>query len=250
MTRHKQIVLAALALLACLLWFEFTPTDLWLQQQFYDSATGHWLWDRDEPVLRFLLYDGIKKLFILFALGLLVALLFYRKSALVHNYRKGILVVLLSLFFLFHSRRNRIRGLWFRIASGWITGGYKMVIGDHFLSHTVHVAGLVADQPGRAGHATGMDGTGCGWEVVAWSCTIAHQQPASGLRGQPRCQRRGGQYRAEQLAAIDTECGMYRLPGQAGVLTDHPAHDGLKTGPADWQTPAGPTGSRPAGRRC
>lgn len=202
MTPHKQIVLTTLVLLACLLWFEFTPTDLWLQQQFYDSATGHWLWDRDEPVLRFLLYDGIKKLFILFALGLLVALVFYRKSALVRNYRKGILVVLLalmivplvigtlkatsnvacpraltefggsvphvsvfrhypaglkpasrqkcypaghasggfalmSLFFLFHSRRNRIRGLWFGIASGWITGGYKMVIGDHFLSHTV-----------------------------------------------------------------------------------------------------------------
>jgi len=202
MTPRKQIILTTLALLGCLLWFEFTPTDMSLQRLFYHSATGRWLWERDEPVLRFLLYDGIKPLFILFALGLLVALVFYRRSALVRKYRKGMLIVLLSLmvvplvigtlkatsnvacpkvltefggtvphvtvfqhypadrkpatrqkcypaghasggfalmslFFLFHSRRNRIRGLWFGIASGWITGGYKMVIGDHFLSHTV-----------------------------------------------------------------------------------------------------------------
>ncbi|HHJ34498.1 MAG TPA: phosphatase PAP2 family protein, partial [Gammaproteobacteria bacterium] len=44
---------------------------------------------------------------------------------------------LMSLYYLFHSRRNRRRGLIFGFTIGWLMGGYKMLIGDHFLSHTV-----------------------------------------------------------------------------------------------------------------
>jgi len=44
---------------------------------------------------------------------------------------------LMSLFFLFKRRRNRLLGLAVGISSGWATGGYKMLIGDHFLSHTI-----------------------------------------------------------------------------------------------------------------
>lgn len=43
---------------------------------------------------------------------------------------------LMSLFFLFKKKRNRFLGLGLGVILGWITGGYKMIIGDHFFSHT------------------------------------------------------------------------------------------------------------------
>jgi len=44
---------------------------------------------------------------------------------------------LFSLFFLFKKRRNKFIGLGIGFLTGWSMGLYKMVIGDHFLSHTV-----------------------------------------------------------------------------------------------------------------
>ncbi len=44
---------------------------------------------------------------------------------------------LLSLFFLFKKRKNRFIALFSATIIGWALGGYKMLIGDHFLSHTV-----------------------------------------------------------------------------------------------------------------
>jgi len=44
---------------------------------------------------------------------------------------------LLSLFFLFKRRRNKIVALLGALTVGWSMGLYKMMIGDHFLSHTV-----------------------------------------------------------------------------------------------------------------
>ena len=44
---------------------------------------------------------------------------------------------LMSLFFLFRRKRNRYLGLAGGIALGWTLGIYKMLIGDHFFSHTL-----------------------------------------------------------------------------------------------------------------
>jgi membrane-associated PAP2 superfamily phosphatase len=44
---------------------------------------------------------------------------------------------LLSLFFLFKSRKNKIFALIFGLSVGWMMGLYKMLIGDHFLSHII-----------------------------------------------------------------------------------------------------------------
>jgi membrane-associated PAP2 superfamily phosphatase len=44
---------------------------------------------------------------------------------------------LLSLWFLFKTRKNRWRALWAVLLLSWTIGGYKILIGDHFLSHTV-----------------------------------------------------------------------------------------------------------------
>jgi membrane-associated PAP2 superfamily phosphatase len=44
---------------------------------------------------------------------------------------------LLSLLFLFKSKRNKTLALFGALTVGWSMGIYKMLIGDHFLSHTV-----------------------------------------------------------------------------------------------------------------
>ncbi|MBU3015255.1 phosphatase PAP2 family protein [Poseidonibacter lekithochrous] len=44
---------------------------------------------------------------------------------------------LLSLFFLFKKRIHQIYALIFALTVGWSMGTYKMLIGDHFLSHTI-----------------------------------------------------------------------------------------------------------------
>lgn len=50
---------------------------------------------------------------------------------------------LMALFFLFKRRRHQYYGLMAGLGLGWVTGFYKMLIGDHFLSHTV-VSMLIA----------------------------------------------------------------------------------------------------------
>jgi len=44
---------------------------------------------------------------------------------------------LMSLYFLFKSKKNQILGLVIAIIIGWSMGIYKMLIGHHYLSHTV-----------------------------------------------------------------------------------------------------------------
>ena len=44
---------------------------------------------------------------------------------------------LMSLFFLFKKRSNKRKGFMVGFGLGWITGLYKMAIGDHFLQHTI-----------------------------------------------------------------------------------------------------------------
>lgn len=44
---------------------------------------------------------------------------------------------LMALFFLFSARRNRVAGVLLGLLLGWGMGTYKMLIGDHFFSHTL-----------------------------------------------------------------------------------------------------------------
>jgi len=44
---------------------------------------------------------------------------------------------IMSLFFLFKSKRNKLLGLFAGIFLGWVMGGYQMLRGEHFLSHTL-----------------------------------------------------------------------------------------------------------------
>jgi membrane-associated PAP2 superfamily phosphatase len=199
---NKQIIITLIAIVLCLLFFDFSSIDLLVQDFFFDVQFKHWMIDRNNQVLKFIFYDGIKILYVLFLLGLLVTLIVFRKAALIKAYRQGLLIVLLSvilvpliigslkaitnvpcpkniqhfggdypyvtifskypesfhqtenikcfpaghasgafalmaLFFLFKTKRNRQIALAASITLGWVTGSYKMFIGDHFLSHTL-----------------------------------------------------------------------------------------------------------------
>lgn len=198
----KYILITIICLIFTIALFEFTAIDIIVQGYFYNLDTSSWALDSSEPILKFLLYDGIKKLLIFFAFLILCSLIFFRKKKIIINYKKGLIIVLLSaiiipvtvgalkattnmpcpknieffggnypdvklldsypiefmqnkkikcwpaghasggfallsLFFLFKKRRNQIYALSFALTVGWSMGTYKMLIGDHFLSHTI-----------------------------------------------------------------------------------------------------------------
>lgn len=202
MAIEKQIVLTLSLLVFSIILFGTTDIDIWVQDLFFDFDTKEWLLNRDLEPFKFIFYDGIKKLLILFAGLFLLTLLFFRKLEKVREYKQGIIIVvlsailipmiagglkkstnmpcpkneihyggdmiktavweeypplyknkhkiacwpaghasggfaLLSLFFLFKSRRNKVAALVSALAIGWSMGVYKMIIGDHFLSHTI-----------------------------------------------------------------------------------------------------------------
>lgn len=202
MSLQRIWLLTAACLCLTVLAFELSSWDMTVQQLFFNSSTGEWLWPKHEPVLKAFLYDGIKAVVILCAISLAIVLLVARKSTLVGKYRRGLQIVLLSmilvpstvatlkqitdmacpcklkafggsyvyvklfqqqaienkhqqqqecypaahasigfslvsLFFLFKTRKSRRIALASAITLGWIMGLYKMAIGDHFLSHTL-----------------------------------------------------------------------------------------------------------------
>lgn len=209
MTSARHVGFTVTGLISCLLCFELTPIDLWLQQALYDGESARWAWNRSEPIARFVFYDGPKAVLVILALSLLIALIYVRRLPKLLPYARGLRIVLLSLalvptvvaglkqtnsvacprdliqfggqaaysslseaffpsgqqpraprpcfpaahasggfalmslFFLFETPRNRVRALTLALAAGWTMGVYKMLIGDHFLSHTL-VSMLIA----------------------------------------------------------------------------------------------------------
>lgn len=198
----RQIVITTFLLIFVIAIFEFTNLDIFVQNFFYDIQTKTWLIDKHEPILKFFLYDGIKALYIFFALCILLSLIFLRKKSFIQEYKKGLIIVLLSaifvplvvgslkaitntpcpcnietfggnspfvkvfdsypkdfiqnkkakcwpaghasagfalmsLFFLFKTSSNKKKALIFALITGWSMGIYKMLLGDHFLSHTI-----------------------------------------------------------------------------------------------------------------
>jgi len=203
MSMNKQIALTTVVLIFTVIFFGTSDIDIVVQDTFFDASTHHWIVDKTLEPYKFIFYDGIKKLLILFAVSVLLALIFFlRNNTTVSTYRKGLILIvlsaifvpltvgglkkvtnmpcpkneihyggvypstkvwesypptfkkchkiccfpaahasggfaLLSLFFLFRNRRNKILALVGALTVGWSMGLYKMLIGDHFLSHTV-----------------------------------------------------------------------------------------------------------------
>lgn len=199
---NKQIVITAFLLIAVIALFQFSNLDIFVQSFFYDFEKKSWLIDKNEPILKFFFYDGIKNLLLFFGLLILVSLIFFRKHILVQEYKKGLIIVLLSailvpsiigffkditntpcpcnivyfngtypdkkvfdsypkdfiqkskvkcwpaghasggfalmaLFFLFKTPKNQKKALFVALIIGWSMGTYKMLLGDHFFSHTI-----------------------------------------------------------------------------------------------------------------
>ena len=199
---NKQIVITAFLLIAVIALFQFSNLDIFVQSFFYDFDKKSWLIDKNEPILKFFFYEGIKNLLLFFGLLILVSLIFFRKNILVQEYKKGLTIVLLSailvpsiigffkditntpcpcnivyfngtypdkkvfdsypkdfiqkskvkcwpaghasggfalmaLFFLFKTPKNQKKALFVALIIGWSMGIYKMLLGDHFFSHTI-----------------------------------------------------------------------------------------------------------------
>ena len=203
MNINQQLVITFIVLLFSIIFFGISDADILLQDDFYNYSTHKWILDWGLEPYKFIFYDGIKKLLIAFAISLLIALVFFRKTKIVNDYKRGLIIVilsaifvpliassikantnmpcpkdevryggvyprtavwqnysqdfklhhekskcwpaghasggfaLLSLIFLFHKRKSKIIAGTTAIVIGWSMGLYKMVIGDHFLSHTV-----------------------------------------------------------------------------------------------------------------
>lgn len=198
----KNIIYTGIILILSILFFGITETDILVQSQWYNPLTKQWLVDPNDEFLKFIFYDGLKRLLIIIAVLLLLLLSVGWKKTWLRPYRKGLIIVilssllipfavgslkaltnmpcpksistfggkyphtcvwekygesecllekqkcwpaghasggfaLLSLVFLVHQRRNKILVIVLSMIVGWSMGSYKMIIGDHFLSHTV-----------------------------------------------------------------------------------------------------------------
>ncbi|MFV7789303.1 phosphatase PAP2 family protein [Aliarcobacter lanthieri] len=202
-TLNKQIVITVILLIAVILIFDFSNIDIFVQNHFYNFEDKLWLISEDNKVLKFIFYDGFKKLFKVFYLLTIIFLIlsFFKRFPILHSYKRNILIFglsllfvpslaglksvtnmpcpfniidyggkypevklfesypkdntppkilkcypaghavlgfsLMALYFLFKKQRNKNIGLIIGITIGILTGGYKMLIGDHFLSHTL-----------------------------------------------------------------------------------------------------------------
>jgi len=74
----RKIRLLLFALIATILFFEITSVDVFVQRWFFDAEIDSWIIDSDQPWLRFILYDGVKKLY--FGIVILLYLFFHRAS--------------------------------------------------------------------------------------------------------------------------------------------------------------------------
>ena len=202
MTLAKQLWITTALLVGAILFFGLSGVDVWVQRHFYNPITHQWIVDTNNEVLKFIFYDGIKRLLIVIAVLFLLGLILGWKQKWMRSYRRGLIIVvlssifvplaigslkavsnmpcpksldifdgayprtcvwekyhgkechlekqkcwpaghasggfaLLSLVFLFQSRKNKIAVATIAMVIGWGMGSYKMLIGDHFLSHTV-----------------------------------------------------------------------------------------------------------------
>ena len=204
MTLNKQIGITFVVLIVSIIFFGLNDSiDTSIEDLFYNFQQHHFILDSDLQPYRFIFYDGIKKLLIIFALIVLFVLIKFWKSKKIKIYKKGLIVILLSvvfipltvsflkditnmpcpedelhyggdyiktavwecysddfqlkndrikcwpaghasggfalmsLFFLFKRKRNRYIALGTSLVIAWSMGIYKMLIGDHFFSHTV-----------------------------------------------------------------------------------------------------------------
>lgn len=198
----RQLRHIGLLFIICLVFFDFSSLDLYIQQHLFSGSDQRWLWPKKEPLARFFFYDGIKYLLIVFALTLVTTLGCESYWPRIRHYRRRVAIVFLSLALvplvigglktltnvpcphaikdfggqypyvgvlahlqkgavfwsgqrcfpaahassgfalfslmaLYRKPGNQLSAFFFALTLGWVMGIYKMVIGDHFFSHTL-----------------------------------------------------------------------------------------------------------------
>ncbi len=98
---NKALVVTFLLMGGVILLFGLNGNlDVWVQNYFYHPQTHSWIIVRGEhPWLDFILYDGIKKLLIIFYSLLLIALILAYKHPWVKQFRREIIILVLSGIF-------------------------------------------------------------------------------------------------------------------------------------------------------
>lgn len=76
---------------------EFTGTDLWVQDHFYNFQTHAWLVDASAPIPRLLFYTGLKTLVWLIGLAILAAAIFRTKFPSLRIARRDLWIAVLTL---------------------------------------------------------------------------------------------------------------------------------------------------------
>lgn len=92
-----QLLGSLLALMLCLTILQGGSIDLAVQRLFFLPDAGRWLWPKHEPILRFVLYDGIKVVLALFILAMLGLLIASRWVDRLRPYRQGLRLVVLAM---------------------------------------------------------------------------------------------------------------------------------------------------------
>jgi membrane-associated PAP2 superfamily phosphatase len=93
----KHIFLTVLVLLLTIVVFEFANIDIIIQDYFFNFDHARWLLDRNNEIPKFIFYDGIKKLYVIFSILLFSVLIFYRRVKIIQNYQQQLKLVLFSI---------------------------------------------------------------------------------------------------------------------------------------------------------
>jgi len=198
---NRAIFVTFIVLVISIIYFGISDIDLKIQDYLYNFKNHSWILNRDLEPWHMIFYSGAKKVLILVAIFFLLTLIFFWKQEYIQEYKKGLIIVilsaiivplsvgflkkstnmpcpkdeihyggkmprtavwqkykepyskmehiacwpaghasggfaLLSLFFLFKRKRDRIIAIIVALSVGWAMGLYKMLIGDHFFSHT------------------------------------------------------------------------------------------------------------------
>lgn len=96
----KTLWVSLISLVLLLFFFELTNTDLLLQEHFYLPLEKTWILKDPGLKLRAIFYDGIKIPIYIIGVSALIASIISWKKKTWHSYRKGLLIVTLSLIIL------------------------------------------------------------------------------------------------------------------------------------------------------
>jgi membrane-associated PAP2 superfamily phosphatase len=96
-TKLKQLGLHVILLAGVIAVFEVTNIDITVQDNFYLQDMHRWTVDRHEPMLRFIFYTGPKTLLIIMGIFCIAIFLYSLKDQRYRRYRRGSLLLILSL---------------------------------------------------------------------------------------------------------------------------------------------------------